>query len=740
MYAPGATLDPACAPTDTNCGVSSSVASSTANSVPYYAANGSILSATSSLTILSNGNIGVGTTSPYAQLSIAGSAGGTTNLFAISTSTAGYATSTALYVSQNGNLYLYGNGAGEAIGYNTTPPGNGLIVSGNVGIGTTSPSAALTVQGSTDKVQLLVKGNSTQTNSLQQWQSSNGTALANFVYDTSLLHASLHIPSNVTGKGPFNLGTGEGTFNGTIDPVFTWGYNADTGGTLLQSGENALNYNIEGDYNDGTNHTMETYIQYTSASGSVSKRPFFWQINRATNAITSASIMGAGGASGGLNITYDDGSVGGAAMAQFLPSVLMFSPSGGMGTHVQQLEVNSTLVGYLMDTGVGGSAGAVLAIGSVDQNAVGTFDNAQGNVAEKGLVVRGKSGQTGDLFEAQDSNSIPLAVINKSGNLGIGTTSPYSLLSISNNKNTAANTPLFTIASTTGGTSTTTLMTVLANGNLGIGTTSPATKLEVGGDITDDNVLNCSTLKTDTNGKINCVSSDERLKQNIAQLGATNSLTSIEALNPVSFYWKDPTNGTQQQLGFIAQDVQQIFPELVGRTAPTALTPDGTLTLNYLGLIAPLVKAVQELASVVTGFAQSFTSQQITASQQLCVGSTCITESQLKAILQANGQQADAPQASITITNVPSSPDNTATSTGSTATSTSNTDLTSPNTATTSPTISTTTPPVSSAPVTPPPSTSPDTSATSSDSTNQSSTPPPPSPDTSTASTTNSTN
>ena len=67
------------------------------------------------------------------------------------------------------------------------------------------------------------------------------------------------------------------------------------------------------------------------------------------------------------------------------------------------------------------------------------------------------------------------------GNVGIGTTSPYSLLSISNSATAAANTPLFTIASTTGGTSTSTLMTVLANGNVGIGTAGPVAPLDVNG-------------------------------------------------------------------------------------------------------------------------------------------------------------------------------------------------------------------------------------------------------------------
>ncbi len=68
------------------------------------------------------------------------------------------------------------------------------------------------------------------------------------------------------------------------------------------------------------------------------------------------------------------------------------------------------------------------------------------------------------------------------------------------------------------------------------------------------------------------------------------------------------------QFGFIAQQVQPVFPNLVSTTSPTALTPDGTLSLNYIDLISPIVAAIQELdqeitslASTVAGFAQSIT-------------------------------------------------------------------------------------------------------------------------------------
>ena len=71
--------------------------------------------------------------------------------------------------------------------------------------------------------------------------------------------------------------------------------------------------------------------------------------------------------------------------------------------------------------------------------------------------------------------------------------------------------------------------------------------------------------------------SDQRLKTNIQDLDGSSSLAEIEALNPVTFNWIDPAKSSVPQFGFIAQQVQTVFPNLVSTTSPTALTPDGTL-------------------------------------------------------------------------------------------------------------------------------------------------------------------
>lgn len=88
--------------------------------------------------VKSGGNVGIGTTSPFANLSIAGTAGGTTSLFVISTSTSASATSTALTVDQNGNLSL-SNGASVSapvfLAGDGTAAAGGFAFTGAVGTG-----------------------------------------------------------------------------------------------------------------------------------------------------------------------------------------------------------------------------------------------------------------------------------------------------------------------------------------------------------------------------------------------------------------------------------------------------------------------------------------------------------------------------------------------------------------------------------------------------------------------------
>lgn len=82
--------------------------------------------------------------------------------------------------------------------------------------------------------------------------------------------------------------------------------------------------------------------------------------------------------------------------------------------------------------------------------------------------------------------------------------------------------------------------------------------------------------------------SDERLKNNITSLKNNNGLDLINNLRPVSYTWKDASWDQATQYGFVAQEVQKLIPDLV------SVKKDGMLNLNYEGLLAPMVKAIQE--------------------------------------------------------------------------------------------------------------------------------------------------
>jgi hypothetical protein len=81
--------------------------------------------------------------------------------------------------------------------------------------------------------------------------------------------------------------------------------------------------------------------------------------------------------------------------------------------------------------------------------------------------------------------------------------------------------------------------------------------------------------------------SDRRLKENITDL--PSQLDNIMALRPVEFDYIE-SEGGGHQIGFIAQEVNEVYPDLVGERS------DGMLTLTDMNKNdARLIKAIQEL-------------------------------------------------------------------------------------------------------------------------------------------------
>ncbi|MBI4548009.1 MAG: tail fiber domain-containing protein [Ignavibacteriae bacterium] len=114
-----------------------------------------------------------------------------------------------------------------------------------------------------------------------------------------------------------------------------------------------------------------------------------------------------------------------------------------------------------------------------------------------------------------------------------------------------------------------------STGDVGIGTTSPAAKLHVNGDA-GNNTGVWSNL------------SDGRLKKEIEPI--QNALKTVEQLQGVTFRWKDSEKDTQygRVRGMIAQDVERVIPDWV------KTDPDGYKRLEPIGIDALLIEAIKE--------------------------------------------------------------------------------------------------------------------------------------------------
>ncbi|PZP38784.1 MAG: hypothetical protein DI585_06280, partial [Pseudomonas fluorescens] len=85
--------------------------------------------------------------------------------------------------------------------------------------------------------------------------------------------------------------------------------------------------------------------------------------------------------------------------------------------------------------------------------------------------------------------------------------------------------------------------------------------------------------------------SDKRLKHDIKSLEGQIALNKLMQLRPVSYRWNDKQLGTSTKYGFIAQEVKEVMPELVS----VATDERKTESIDYTALIAPAIKAIQQL-------------------------------------------------------------------------------------------------------------------------------------------------
>jgi len=122
----------------------------------------------------------------------------------------------------------------------------------------------------------------------------------------------------------------------------------------------------------------------------------------------------------------------------------------------------------------------------------------------------------------------------------------------------------------------------LLGSNLGIGTTSPGYRLQVGEGTNYGWVAVDGSWGTD---------SDRRVKTNIEQLD--NPLDIVQAIRGVRFNKISDAEGAPKQVGFIAQEVEKVLPEVV------STDDEGNKGLSYAKITPVLLEAIKEQQKLI---------------------------------------------------------------------------------------------------------------------------------------------
>jgi hypothetical protein len=184
------------------------------------------------------------------------------------------------------------------------------------------------------------------------------------------------------------------------------------------------------------------------------------------------------------------------------------------------------------------------------------------------------------------------AFLNSSGNFGIGTTAPTSI---------SVNTNSLTVGSSRNDLSG----AIVYQSN---GTIKAQSYWDSTGWLT---YVNSGTARWYTNATLNMElntsgtltvkadlvaygsPSDKRLKENIKPI--ESALDKVEKLQGVTFDWKESDSilNIKEDIGFIAQDVQKVIPELVRENK------DGMLSMRHQGIAPILLEAIKELKAEI---------------------------------------------------------------------------------------------------------------------------------------------
>lgn len=527
--------------------------------------------------IFSNGNVGIGTTTPYAKLSVAGqivgqyitATGTTASTFPYASSTA-FTTNNLFVGSLTGPLQAQSGvvSATTSVGVKyggtglTTAPSYGQLLVGNASNGyTLSATSSLgllslsggTMSGNIDmdggrilaasliemydgSEQLIIDsdgsdarirtgagsnlvvtspffnldnaGNLNVTSLTANTLNGDASNVSGNLNVTSLSAGSL-VGSTINGDGSgitdlfgFTGSAGLTNFLDFSADLYLDGVYADTlvsqdGTTYLENGL----FNTTGKLLTGDGGAGIPSLSFVSDTDTGIYRPDANTLGFSTGGVEQMVISASGNVGIGTTSPYAKLSVVGQVVGEYFTATSTTATStfsgglragGSTGLYVLQngnvgIGTSSPVAKLDVVGGINFSNNSNLSqsgVTRIDGN--GRFIPTLGSAGTPGVQFLNDSNTgifspSGDIIGFSTAGTERLR-IDTVGNVGIGTTSPFAKLSV---HGTSGGSPLFLIASSTGGTATTTHFTVLSNGNVGIGTTTPGSTLSVQGASSD---------------------------------------------------------------------------------------------------------------------------------------------------------------------------------------------------------------------------------------------------------------
>ncbi|HEY4495732.1 MAG TPA: NYN domain-containing protein, partial [Candidatus Paceibacterota bacterium] len=342
----------------------------------------------------------------------------------------------------------------------------------------------------------------------------------------------------------------------------------------------------------------------------------------------------------------------------------------------------------LVVTGAADDFSGMLVLGATDLSANGV--RIKGNPTNGGVsqIYSDYFTTEGPLVLGTYSNIANQLYLATSGNVGIGTTTPAAKLSVEQGSATTlgmylsgyanASADMFRISTSTL-TATSTAFVIDSQGRVGVGTSTPWAELGVQGRVALSGLtINAAAnaVCVDASGEISNANaaacsgvSSARFKNTITD--SPLGLSAILAMRSVTFRYNQGygDSGVAEQFGLIAEEVNEIDSRLVTLDAgglPTAVRYDflapilieaiqelnmkissSTASSTDALLASPtfierfMAKVLEYLASLGTKIAQGLLQvKKLVVDDELCIGSTCLTEAQLAALLQNAGNSS----------------------------------------------------------------------------------------------------